>query len=794
MSKNLVIVESPAKSKTVKKFLGNNYEVVASMWHVVDLPQKEFWIDENFEPTYQIMPDKKKVIQDLKKQIKKYDKVYIATDEDREWEAIGWHIINSLKLKPEETPRIVFHEITKEALQEAIKNPRQIDTNLVNAQQWRRLLDRFVGFKISPILREKVKRGLSAWRVQSVAVKLVIEKEDEINNFVPEESWKIYANIPTWEWSFSAELEKISWKKVKYKTYDEVKNLFEKINQKNKINETTDEKTWNKILKLNISEEFKLEKIETKKSKKSPQPPFITSTLQQTASNKLGWGVKQVMTVAQQLYENWYITYMRTDSPNLSKQAVQACYKFIVNNYWKDYSESKQFKAKSSWAQEAHEAIRPTDIFKTPEKSWLTWQQLSLYKLIWVRTLASQTSSAVMLNTTYNFEYRCDNKKQTWVSKGQTIDFDGFLRIYKDFFGSYQTQEQVLPKLKENDKVKTKSIIWAQQFTKPPSRYTEATLVKKLESEWIGRPSTYAPTISTIIDRGYIAKDENNKLYPTDIARMVNSFLEKNFKNLMDYKFTANMEDKLDKIAEGKYNWKQMLKDFYKPFEKELEQASKQEMEQMYVWEKCPECWNDLVYKFSRAGKFIGCSNYPNCKYTRQSEEEKNKLDALKEKFEWRPCPAWWTIVVKVWRYGPFLASSEYPKVKWISPIPDEKQEELEEKIWWETCDKCGQWTLHVKKSSKWKRKSYFLGCSNYPECDNIKSITAQGEVKDVKSWESKTSKSKSTKTTGSGKTTTRKTKSTSTSKTSKKTTTKSKTTSKKSSNSKTNKWTKKSS
>lgn len=720
MAKNLVIVESPAKAKTITKFLGKNFEVKASMWHIVDLPDKELWIDidNNFKPTYEVSTDKKKIVTELKKSVKLAEKIWLATDEDREWEAIAWHISNILKL-PKDSPRIVFHEITKSAIEEAVNNPRTIDINLVDAQQWRRVLDRLVWFKTSPVLWKKIKRWLSAGRVQSVAVKLVIEKEREIQAFIPEESWKIKTTLEYKNSTFEISLDKIWWKSSKLLTIKDVektlKDLWLNIKQ---FKKTKDSKTDWDAYTLTQTIDFKLEDIAKKDTKRNPSPPFITSTLQQQASQKLWRWVKQVMSVAQKLYENWHITYMRTDSVNLSGLAINASKKFIEKEFGKEYSKTRQYKWKSANAQEAHEAIRPTYIEKTPIKSWLNDKELKLYTLIWNRTVASQMSEALIESTTYQFS-PCTTQNQIWTAKWDVIKFDWFLRLYKSDDDETELEwSQKLPDIKKWSVLPSTNIWCYQQFTRPPARYTEASLVKKLESEWIWRPSTYAPTISTIQQRWYINKD-GKYLIPTDIAFLVNDYLEKYFKNMMDYKFTAKMEEDLDNIALGNIKWNKMIWDFYKSYEKDLKNADKWDTPIVKVWKKCPECWWDLIYKFSSTGKFIWCSNYPDCKFTDQSKEEKDMLATLREKFEWKPCPEWWTIVVKIWRFGPFLTSSEYPKVKWISSIPDDKMEQLEQDHWWIICNKCWKWVMHVKK---YKRK-YFLACNKYPDCKNTKNL-----------------------------------------------------------------------
>lgn len=763
-NKNLVIVESPAKAKTIQKFLWKDFEVTTSMGHICDLPQKKMWVDieNNFEPFYEISPWKKKVVNELKKEAKNKEKIYLATDEDREWEAIAWHLAEILNLDKNKTPRIVFHEITKSALQDAIKSPRSLDENLVNAQQWRRVLDRIVGFQISPILWEKVKRGLSAGRVQSVAVKLVVEKERERQKFVPKEYWYLKTQLKYDKKTFWAFFNKISNKKKILEKEESVKEVLKALKIKSsELKESKDQKTGNKNIELEKKIDFELKDKQKKESKKTPPPPFITSTLQQEASRKLWYWVKQTMMIAQKLYENWHITYMRTDSVSLSSKAINSIAAYIKKYFGNEYSKSRQYKTKSWSAQEAHEAIRPTNINKTSGNLKLTWKEAKLYFLIWSRCIASQMSEAKIEKTTYTFFPKIDSS-QEWITKWEQIIFPGFLKIYEEWSDEEDNKENFnLPKIEKWEQANSKQFQALQNFTKPPARYTEATLVKKLESEWIGRPSTYAPTISTVIDRWYIQKEWKH-LIPTEIAFIVTDYLTKYFCNLMDYSFTAKMEEKLDSIAEGKQSWKTMLKNFYKNFVNELEKAKKWGNQHLKIWEKCPKCWWELIYKFSRIGKFIWCENYPDCKYTRQSEEEKEMLEKLKEKYEWEKCPEWGQIVVKIWRYWPFLASSEYPKVKRIKAIPDEKQEELEEKLGGMKCDKCEKWTMHVKKPKKWRKGSYFLWCSEYPDCNNLKSITAKGEIKEVKnkssnSWKKSSETKKKTTKNSTKKTTSKK-------------------------------------
>lgn len=719
MSKNLVIVESPAKAKTIKKYLWKDYEIKASVGHIEDLPSSKMWVDvkNNFEPEYEIMKWKKKVITELKKLAKNHENVYLATDEDREWEAISWHLKRNLKLKDTKN-RISFHEITKTAIQNAIKNPREINMNLVHAQQWRRILDRLVWYNVSPVLWEKIKMGLSAWRVQSVAVKLLIERENEIKDFKPDEFWEVFWKLEKQDLQVC--LYKLNNKVVKFKSKKKVLEFFKKIgldnfkesNSKFKISELAEKQVKN--IKSLKSIEFELNEIKKTSSKKKPPIPFMTSTLQQEASNKLWRWVKQVMQVAQKLYEKWFITYMRTDDPSLSSQAIKQAEKYIKKNFWDDYSNPTQYKTKSKNSQEAHEAIRPTNLEKNSINLWLTWMEWKLYYLIWSRTLASQMAFAKTQITTYYFTTW---NEDLWTSKWEVIKFEWFLKIY----GLWK--EVLLPEIKKWEKIKSKQILANQKFTKANSRYTESSLVKKMESLWIWRPSTYASVINTIITRWYLLKEEK-KLVPTDISFLVINFLEKNFPDMMDYKFTAKMEENLDKISIWELDEKKMLKDFWLNFEKKIEKAWKQEKVLQKIWKKCPQCSKELIYKFWRFGKFIACENYPECKYTEQTKDEQNLEKNLKDKFEWKKCPAWWTIVVKKSKKWFFLASSEYPKVKWAMS-PDVF--EIDKKHGWTKCDKCEDWLLVVRKWKRW----YFLGCNNYPKCKNIQKLDLKKNYKD---------------------------------------------------------------
>ncbi len=573
MSKNLVIVESPAKAKTIQKYLGKDFEVKSSFGHIRDLPKKGMGIDlGTFTPDYEVSADKKKIVAELKDAVKKADTVWLASDEDREGEAIAWHLAQELKLKDENTKRIVFHEITKNAILKAVENPRKIDQNLVNAQQARRVLDRIVGFEMSPVLWKKIKTGLSAGRVQSVAVRLIVEREQEIREFQPKASYKIEGQF------LNSEKQEISAK---------LKKDFDK------------ESDAEKFLEQSKETEFKVLNIEKKPGTRSASAPFTTSTLQQEASNKLGYGVTTTMRVAQRLYEEGYITYMRTDSVNLSQEAINSAKNYIVKEYGENYSKPRNYTTKSSSAQEAHEAIRPTDF---SVKSIGDAQLNKLYQLIYKRTLASQMENAKIEKTVieignpklpYNFE-----------AQGEVIIFDGFLKVYgitKDEDDEDNNNEKLLPKVLVGEVLDYKKITATEKFTKAPARYTEAGLVKKLEELGIGRPSTYAPTIQTIQNREYVDKREiepqtreivkmtlgktgvkkeiltekfggdKNKFVPTDIGEVVNEFLTNNFAEILDYGFTAKVEQDFDEIADGKEQWKEMMTDFYSKFHPRIE-------------------------------------------------------------------------------------------------------------------------------------------------------------------------------------------------------------------------------
>jgi DNA topoisomerase-1 len=568
MAKNLVIVESPAKAKTIEKFLGKDFKVASSFGHIADLPSKELGVnvDGDFSPKYIVSSDKKKVVTELKSLAKKAEMVWLASDEDREGEAIAWHLAQTLKLKDENTKRIVFHEITKNAILKAIDHPREIDYNLVNAQQARRVLDRLVGYELSPVLWRKVKGGLSAGRVQSVSVRLIVEREREIKAFTAQSMYKT-----------QAEFLSSSGKTIKA----QLSSTFENPD------EVQD------FLLENVNAKFSIVSKETKPAKKSPTAPFTTSTLQQEASRKLYFSVSKTMTMAQRLYEAGLITYMRTDSVNLSKEAQSAVLSTIENNYGSEYTQARNFTTKSKGAQEAHEAIRPTDVTRT--KIQADYDQMRLYELIWKRTVASQMSDAKLERTQLKIE--ASTHKEIFKARGEVIKFEGFLKVYLEGVDEDEEEAQgILPSVNQGDVVELKSLLSTQRFSRPPYRYSEAALVKKLEELGIGRPSTYAPTISTVQNRGYVAKgivegkernyhqlslnkdkvevkiltemvgSDKGKLVPTDIGMIVNDFLVANFKNILDYSFTAQVEKDFDEIAEGNEDWTKMIKGFYGDF------------------------------------------------------------------------------------------------------------------------------------------------------------------------------------------------------------------------------------
>ena len=620
--KNLVIVESPAKAKTISKFLGSDFTVMASMGHVRDLPKSSLGFDpeDNFKPKYMVTADKKKVISDLKKQISKDTTIYLAADEDREGEAIAWHLIPALKIEKNPIKRIVFHEITKDAILKALENPRDVDQNLVDAQQARRILDRAVGYELSPLLWKKVRYGLSAGRVQSVAVRIIVDRENEIRAFIPEEYWKIKADFINPE--LKSELAKINGKTVKIENEEQALKIEASLRQGT----------------------YKLVDIEEKESTRNPAAPFTTSTLQQEASRKLGLSVKQTMVVAQQLYEGnvgnipnhtgGLITYMRTDSLNLSTVATTAAKAVIEEEYGKEYSLSKPrvYTSKAKGAQEAHEAIRPVNLALKPSeiKPYVDSMQYKLYSLIWKRTLATQMAVAKIANTTYKIEAGRDKECEFQV-KGQRILFAGFMKAYTEGSdnpeAALDSTEKILPNIEIGKVLELEKLESEQKFTQPPARYTEASLVKKLESEGIGRPSTYAPTISTIQAREYVTKTEDKKLIPTPTGEVVNSFLVDHFSGIVDLGFTAKIEEEFDEIAMGRIAWEQVMKDFYGNFKKTIDEKessiSKEDYLQVREVGIDPKSGKPVSARVGRFGPFVQIGT--------KDDEEKPKFVAIPE-------------------------------------------------------------------------------------------------------------------------------------------------------------------
>jgi DNA topoisomerase I len=609
MTDKLIIVESPAKANTIKKFLGGNTKVVASMGHIRDLPKSKLGIniENNFEPEYINIRGKGDLIKELKTDAKNAKKVYLATDPDREGEAIAWHLSNILNVDEKKVTRVTFNEITKTAVQKAIKEPRDIDINLVDAQQARRVLDRIVGYKISPVLWKKVRRGLSAGRVQSVAVKLIVDREEEIEKFIPEEYWNIYAEL----------LDEKTNKKFEAKFYGKAGKKQE-IHSKEEVD---------KILFAIKKATYIVEDVKKSEKKRTPAPPFTTSTMQQEASRKIGFSIKKTMSVAQGLYEGvkiqdkgtvGLITYMRTDSTRISEEARATAKTYITETYGKDYYENRYYKTNKE-AQDAHEGIRPTYAELEPEKikDSLTKDQYKLYKLIYNRFMASQMVSAIYdtMSVTINAN------DYTFKANGQNLKFKGFMTLYVEGTdGKEEKEAGMLPELIQDEIVKLEKIEPKQSFTEPPARYTEASLVKTLEEKGIGRPSTYSPTITTILERRYIEK-EQKQLLPTELGKIVNKLLCENFADVINVEFTAKVETEFDNIAEGKENWKKMIEEFYGPFEENVERVEK-ELEHVELVDEvsdipCDKCGRMMVYKYGRFGKFLACPGYPECKNTK---------------------------------------------------------------------------------------------------------------------------------------------------------------------------------
>lgn len=703
---NLIIVESPTKAKTISKFIDSSYDVESCFGHVRDLPEKEMGIDidNNFKPKYVIPEKSKKTITKLKELSTKADSVILAADEDREGEAIAWHLIKALNLSKDKIKRIVFHEITKEAILNALSNPRSLNMRLVDAQQARRILDRLVGYELSPFLWKKVARGLSAGRVQSVAVRLIVEREKEIQKFKSKEYWGIIADLKKQnsDIKFSAKLNKINGKTV------------DKLEIKNK--EQAD-----KILSEIKNAKYIVDQIEKKQAKKNPPKPFTTSTMQQTANRWFGFSAKQTMMLSQQLYESGFITYMRTDSLNLSDKFLKDSKKYLKESLGEKYiiTKPRYFKTKSKGAQEAHEAIRPAEAAQDPEsiKQKIDNNQYKLYKLIWQRAVASQMPEAIVDSTTIDI-----NAKDTiyqFRSTGQILKFDGYLKIYPE-----TSKELILPEVKKDEELNLLKLNDEQHFTKPPARYSDAGLVKELEKHGIGRPSTYAPTIATIEARNYVERDDNKRLAPTDIAFIVIDLLINHFSDIVDYKFTAQMENDLDNIADGKIEWQPVIRDFYNPFHSNLEEKynevnKKDIMPEEESNEKCDKCNAPMLIKTGRYGKFLACSSYPKCKNIKSmpgtdrdkdGKDDSKEVEELQKKYKGKICKKCGSpMAIKVGKFGPFLACTAYPDCKNIVSIKENNNSTGIK------CPKCNQGEIVQKRS----RRGIFYACDQYPDCKN---------------------------------------------------------------------------
>ncbi|EQA3555007.1 type I DNA topoisomerase [Campylobacter upsaliensis] len=685
MKKDLIIVESPAKARTISNFLGNKYEVMASKGHIRDLPKTSFGIkieEDHFVPEYRISKDHSALVKELKEKAAKAGQVYLATDEDREGEAIAYHIAKAIGKDENSLPRIVFHEITQSAIEHALKNPRKLDINSVNAQQTRRLLDRIVGYKLSPLLGQKIQRGLSAGRVQSAALKIIVDREKEIRAFVPLEYFSI-------DMIFSKDLE------AELVEFDAKK--LEKLSLTNKDRAKL-------ILEECQKAQFVVENIESKERKIAPPPPFMTSTLQQSASNRLGFTPKKTMMIAQKLYEGvkthqgtmGVITYMRTDSLNLAKEAVKSARELIKEHFGKEYLPSKEniYTTKSKGAQEAHEAIRPTNLSFTPELAakYLEKDELRLYTLIYNRFLACQMNPAISQSEGVFVR----GGRALFKISGRRVLFEGFYKVYGDM-----DKDKILPEFKKAEVLKTQKLSMSNHFTEPPSRYSEAGLVKKLESLGIGRPSTYAPTISILSARDYVVI-EKKQLKPNEIAFSVTELLEKNFSDIVDSHFTSNLENTLDEIAENKADWQETLREFYYPFMRKIEEGKstiKSQKTFTKLEEKCPECGGELAVRKGRYGEFIACLAFPKCRYSRNLKEDNaEKKEAKKPNGIGVKCPKCkdGEVVERFSRRGKFYGCNHYPKCDFVSNYKPSE----------EKCEKCGE--MMVIKELK---KGTFLEC-----------------------------------------------------------------------------------
>jgi DNA topoisomerase-1 len=712
MSKCLVVVESPAKAKTIEKYLGKDYQVLASYGHVRDLPAKKGSVnpDDAFRMTYQTIEKNSKHVSAIAKALKSADRLLLATDPDREGEAISWHIFELMQqqalLKDKPVDRIFFNEITKDAIQQAIAHPRSISMELVNAQQARRALDYLVGFNLSPLLWKKVKRGLSAGRVQSPALRLIVEREEEIERFVAQEHWKITALCESNGQRFEAKLTHFKQDKLQQFSITREDQALEIVEQ----------------LKAQTQGQLKVIKVEKKERLRKPAPPFITSTLQQEASRKLGFTARKTMMVAQQLYEGieidtgtaGLISYMRTDSVNLSQEALTQIREYLEQHYGQQFYPAKPriYQTKSKNAQEAHEAIRPTMVHLSPDalSRFLTPDQLKLYALIWKRALASQMADAVIDTVAIDLQQHPDHQ---FRANGSTLRFPGFLSIYEEGKDDAQDDDdaKMLPPLSLNDLLALQDIQPSQHFTEPPPRYSEASLVKALEEYDIGRPSTYAAIIQTLQQREYVTMDKK-RFIPTDIGRIVNKFLTEHFTKYVDYQFTASLEDTLDAIARGEQTYVPVLDAFWKPFIHQIQDidanVKRKDVTSEELDTPCPKCQSKLLIRLGKKGRFIGCSAYPECDYTEALSTTGEAEPATPEIVEGRSCPdCEHPLHIKLGKYGKFIGCSQYPQCKFIEPLHKPQETGI-------SCPSCQHGQLVEKRS---RRGKSFYACNSYPKC-----------------------------------------------------------------------------
>jgi DNA topoisomerase-1 len=722
--KPVVIVESPAKAKTINKILGTGFVVKACMGHVRDLPERAFGIkiENDFQPTYQTIKGKTKIVSELKAITKQAETVYLAPDPDREGEAIAWHLVEALKIPKERAKRVTFNEITKRGVEEAFKHPGDISMPRVNAQQARRFLDRIVGYKLSPLLWKKVGRGLSAGRVQSVAVRLIVEREREIKAFKPEEYWTILAKLDKNGTIFSATLTKLDGKEI---------GLASEATEKRPYIQVSSTDQSKAIVEELKKEVFEIVEVRQKERQEQPPPPFTTSLLQQAASTRLHYSAKRTMMMAQQLYEGvelgsegavGLITYMRTDSFRIADEALTEVRALIAEDFGPNYVPEKPVvRAARKGAQEAHEAIRPTYVTRKPDdiKQYLTEEQYRLYRLIWRRFVACQMKPAQYLLT----EAEIRAGRATFAAKGRELKFDGFTALLGHALGKDQ---QILPPLASGDKPELKDLVGEQHFTEPPARYTEASLVKALERNGIGRPSTYAPIISTIQERGYV-RNEERKLFPTELGTLINDKLVKHFNDIMELGFTAKMEKNLDDIEDGERKWTEVLKEFNDPFMKGIDKA-KEEMESEKGQEAsgivCEKCGKPMMIRWNKYGRFLGCAGFPECRSTKSLPSE----EAKGEKCDLCQAP----MVIKSGRLGRFLACTKYPECRGTKSLPRGNKRLEIPKDWKEDCEKCGK-PFRVR----YGRRGGFIACTGFPDCKNTrrfpkewyKDIKAEGEA-----------------------------------------------------------------